>query len=86
MAEVNANALTTDSVAKPLAFGAGVGLLVAVLARRLVAFDAMTVAVLCLVGGASLGMWGQEWWPDVGWTLVGTGIAVLVVLPPLAAL
>ena len=86
MPELNSDFLTSESVAKPLKFGAGLGLLVTLLARWLVAFDAMTVAVLCLVSGAVLGVWGEDWWLDVGWTLVGTGIVVLVVLPPLTGL
>jgi Na+/phosphate symporter len=85
MSEASSDLFSPASVAKPLQFGAELGLLVSFLARWLVAFDAMTVAVLCLVSGVVLGVWGQDWWPDVGWTLVGTGIVMLVVLPLLSS-
>lgn len=81
MAETAARSATSDSVARPLGFGVGIGLLLSILGRTLIAFDVGTVAVLLIAVGLSLGIWATDWWQNVGWTLLGAGVVVVAVLP-----
>lgn len=42
----------------------------------------MTVVALLLVTGITLGVWGEDQWPAIGWVFVGAGVVIRVLLPP----